>query len=127
MSRALVIAAAAVLTPVAVAHASTNSDCFSSNSASAAVLASDVRRARPSVGTDASEAELGVAGGPLDCPPAGAGPEDSEQLFQRQGDKFWVTGTLSSFDGATAIVAGPSGDVSAKLAPNFNLSGDLST
>jgi len=126
MSRALVIAAAAVLTPVAVALAITNSDWFSSNSASAALLASDVRPAHPTVGTDASEAELGVAGGPLDCPPVGAGPEDSEQLFQRQGDKFWVTGTLSSFDGATVVVAGPSGDVSAKLASNFNLAGDLS-
>src|SRR5437867_10764880 len=80
MSRALVIAAAAVLTPVAVALAITNSDWFSSNSASAALLASDVRPAHPTVGTDASEAELGVAGGPLDCPPVGAGPEDSEQL-----------------------------------------------
>jgi len=77
MSRALVIAAAAVLTPVAVALAITNSDWFSSNSASAALLASDVRPAHPTVGTDASEAELGVAGGPLDCLPAGAGPEDS--------------------------------------------------
>ena len=126
MSRALLIGAAAVLMPVAVALAITNSDWFSSDSASAALLASDVRPAHPTVGTDASEAELGVAGGPLDCPPAGAGPEDSEQLFQRQGDKFWVTGTLSSFDGATAVVAGPSGDVSAKLATNFNLAGDLS-
>src|SRR5436309_15375037 len=126
MSRALLIGAAAVLMPVAVALAITNSDWFSSDSASAALLASDVRPGRPSVGTDASEAELGVAGGPLDCPPAGAGPEDSEQLFQRQGDKFWVTGTLSSFDGATAVVAGPSGAISAKLGANFNLAGDLS-
>jgi len=126
MSRALVIAAGAIFIPVVVALAVTNSDWFSGSSASAALLASDVRPARPSVGTDASEAELGVAGGPLDCPPAGAGPEDSEQLFQRQGDKFWVTGTLTSFDGATAVVAGPSGAISAKLAPNFNLAGDLS-
>src|SRR5439155_1670557 len=126
MSRALVIAAGAIIIPVVMALAVTNSDWFSGSSASAALLASDVRPGRPSVGTDASEAELGVAGGPLDCPPAGAGPEDSEQLFQRQGDKFWVTGTLSSFDGATAVVAGPSGDVSAKLASNFNLAGDLS-
>jgi len=125
MSRAFVIAAAAVLAPVAVALAVTNSDWFSGDSASAALLASDVRPARPTVG-DASEAELGVAGGPLDCPPAGAGPEDSELLFQRQGEKFWVTGTLSSFDGAIAVVAGPSGDVSAKLASNFNLAGALS-
>lgn len=126
MSRAVVIAAGAVLVPIAVALAATNTDWFSSDSASAALLASDVRPGRPDVGTDASEAELGVAGGPLDCPPAGAGPEDTEQLFQRQGDKFWVTGTLTSFDGATAVVAGPSGDVTAKLAPNFNLAGDLS-
>jgi len=115
-----------VIIPVAAALAATNTDWFSGESASAALLASDVRPARPTVGNDASEAELGVAGGPLDCPPAGAGPEDSEELFQRQGDKFWVTGTLSSFDGATAVVAGPSGDVSAKLAPSFNLVGDLS-
>src|SRR3989442_4317368 len=126
MSRALVIAAAAVLTRFAVALAIINSDWFSSDSASAALLASEVRPAHPTVGTDASEAELGVAGGPIDCPPAGAGPEDSEQLFQRQGDKFWVTGTLSSFDGATAVVAGPSGAISAKLGANFNLAGDLS-
>src|SRR2546427_2819533 len=126
MSRALVIAAGAIIIPVVVALAVTNSDWFSGSSASAALLASDVRPGRPSVGTDASEAELGVAGGPLDCPPAGAGPEDSEQLFQRQGDKFWVTDTLSSFDGANAVVAGPSGAISAKLGANFNLSGDLS-
>jgi Domain of unknown function (DUF5666) len=126
MSRALLIVGGLVIVPVAVALAATNTDWFSGESASAALLASDVRPARPTVGTDASEAELGVAGGPLDCPPPGAGPEDSEELFQRQGDKFWVTGTLSSFDGATAVVAGPSGDVSAKLAPSFNLVGDLS-
>jgi hypothetical protein len=47
-------------------------------------------------------------------------------LFQRQGDNFWVTGTLSSFDGVTAVVAGPNGDVTARLASNFNLAGDLS-
>src|SRR5438876_11343735 len=115
MSRALVIAAAAVLTPVAVALAITNSDWFSSNSASAAVLASDVRPAHPTVGTDASEAELGVAGGPLDCPPVGAGPADAEQLFQRQGDKFWAPGTLSTFAGATVVAAAPTGAVSAHL------------
>src|SRR3989442_2281606 len=126
MSRALVIAAGAIIIPVVMALAVTNSDWFSGSSASAALLASDVRPARPSVGTDASEAELGVAGGPLDCPPAGAGPEDSEQLFQRQGGKFWVTGTLTRFDGATAVVAGPSGAISAKLGANFNLAGDLS-
>jgi len=127
MSRALVIAAGAVIVPVAVALAITNSDWFSGDSAAAALLASDVRPARPTVGTDASEAQLGVAGSPLDCPPAGAGPEDSAQLFQRQGDNFWVTGMLSSFDGVTAVVAGPSGSVSAKLASNFSLAGDLST
>ncbi|TMF12408.1 MAG: hypothetical protein E6I38_03460 [Chloroflexi bacterium] len=126
MNRALVIAAGAIIIPVVMALAVTNSDWFSGSSASAALLASDVRPGRPSVGTDASEAELGVAGGPLDCPPAGAGPEDSEQLFQRQGDKFWVTGMLSSFDGANAVVAGPSGAISAKLGANFNLAGDLS-
>ena len=63
MSRAFVIAAAAVLTPVAVALAVTNSEWFSGDSASAALLASDVRPARPTVGTDSSETELGVAGG----------------------------------------------------------------
>jgi hypothetical protein len=126
MSRAVIITVAAVLVPIGAALALANSGWLSGNSASAALLASDIGPARPNVGTDASEAELGVAGGPLDCPPAGAGPEDSEQLFQRQGDNFWVTGTLSSFDGVTAVVAGPNGDVSAKLAPNFNLAGDLS-
>ncbi|TMB69191.1 MAG: hypothetical protein E6J43_04810 [Chloroflexi bacterium] len=51
MSRALVIAAGAVIVPVAVALAITNSDWFSGDSAAAALLASDVRPARPTVGT----------------------------------------------------------------------------
>jgi hypothetical protein len=126
MSRAVILTIAAVLAPIGLAVAIANSGWLSGDSASAALLASDITPARPNVGTDASEAELGVAGGPLDCPPAGAGPEDSEQLFQRQGDKFWVTGSLSSFDGVTAVVAGPNGDVPAKLAANFDLVGDLS-
>src|SRR5438046_10095758 len=103
MRRALVIAAGAIIIPVVVALAVTNSDWFSGSSASAALLASDVRPGRPSVGTDASEAELGVAGGPLGCPPAGAGPEGSEQLFPRQGGKFWGTGTVSSLHDANAV------------------------
>src|SRR5262245_50739310 len=126
MSRAIVIVGGAVLIPIAVAFAATNSDWFSGGSASAALVASDVRPARPPVGTASNETALGVAGGPIDCPPTGPGPEDGEQLFQRQGDKFWVAGTLTSFDGATAVVAGPSGAVSAKLASNFTLTGDLS-
>jgi hypothetical protein len=75
---------------------------------------------------EGAAADLGVAGGPVDCPPAGAGPEDSELLFQQQGDRFWVTGSASSFDGATIVVVGPTGDISATLAPEFRLVGDLS-
>ena len=43
MSRALVIAAGAIIIPVVMALAVTNSDWFSGSSASAALLASDVR------------------------------------------------------------------------------------
>src|SRR3989454_862489 len=113
MSRALVIAAAAVLTPVAVALAITNSDWFSSDSASAALLASDVRPAHPTVGTDASEAELGVAGGPIDCPPAGAGVidcasgEDPRFQLRIEGDTFEVTGRLDSISNELVRVQGP--------------------
>jgi len=132
MSRAIVTAAALVLTPIVVAVAVANSgalDWLSGDSASAALFADDVRLGPPSAGADpneATEVELGVTGEPIDCPPAGAGAEDSEFLFQRQGANFWVTGTLSSFDGGAAVVAGPSGDVSATLAADFNLVGDLS-
>src|SRR5574341_1447787 len=67
-----------------------------------------------------------VTGDPIDCPPTGAGPEDSQALDETDADTFRVIGTLSSFDGATAVVAGPSGNVSASLAPDFELVGDLS-
>ena len=131
MSRATILAVAALLIAVPVVAVTTGAlDWLSGDSASAALFAEDVRLAPPGVSTDATEdgaaADLGVAGGPLDCPPTGAGPEDSELLFQRQGERFWVTGTLSSFDGATVVVAGPTGDISAALAPEFNLVGDLS-
>jgi hypothetical protein len=130
MSRATMIAAAAILIAVPVVAVTSGAvDWLSGDSASAALFAEDVRLAPPSVSSDPTEgsaADLGVAGGPLDCPPAGAGPEDSELLFQRQGERFWVTGTLSSFDGATVVVAGPTGDISAALAPEFRLVGDLS-
>jgi Domain of unknown function (DUF5666) len=131
MSRATMIAVAAILIAVPVVAVTSGAvDWLSGDSASAALFAEDVRLAPPtSVGGDATvegAADLGVAGGPLDCPPTGAGPEDSELLFQRQRERFWVTGTLSSFDGATVVVAGPTGDISAALAPEFKLVGDLS-
>jgi Domain of unknown function (DUF5666) len=130
MSRATMIAAAAVLIAVPVVAVTSGAvDWLSGDSASAALFAEDVRLAPPSVSGDSTvegAADLGVAGGPLDCPPTGAGPEDSELLFQRQGERFWVTGTVSSFDGTTVVVAGPTGDISAALAPEFRLVGDLS-
>jgi Domain of unknown function (DUF5666) len=131
MSRATILAAAAILVAVPVVAVTSGAlDWISGDSASAALFAEDVRLAPPGVSSDPTEegaaADLGVAGGPLDCPPAGAGPEDSELLFQRQGERFWVTGTVSSFDGATIVVAGPTGDISAALAPEFRLVGDLS-
>jgi hypothetical protein len=131
MSRAALIGIVALLVAVpVVAVASGAADWLSSDTASAALFAEDVRLGPPGEDTDATEggvaADLGVAGGPLDCPPTGPGPEDSELLFQRQDERFWVTGTLSSFNGATAVVSGPSGDITATLAPDFDLVGDLS-
>jgi hypothetical protein len=131
MSRATILATAAILIAVPIVAVTSGAfDWLSGDSASAALFAEDVRLAPPGLSTDATEeraaADLGAAGGPLDCPPAGAGPEDSELLFQRQGERFWVTGTVSSFDGSTIVVAGPTGDVSAALAPEFRLVGDLS-
>ncbi len=124
MSRAIVAAAAVVLAPIAVVIVAANSGWLSGDSASAALIAADVSPAPPPA--QGSGVELGVTGEPIDCPPTGVGPEDSEFLFQRQGEQFWVRGTLSSFDGTTAVVAGPSGDISATLAAEFNLVGDLS-
>jgi Domain of unknown function (DUF5666) len=131
MSRATILAAAAILVAVPVVAVTSGAlDWISGDSASAALFAEDVRLAAPGVSSDPTEegaaADLGVAGGPLDCPPAGAGPEDSELLFQQQGDRFWVTGAVSSFDGATIVVVGPTGDISATLASEFRLVGDLS-
>lgn len=130
MSRAGLIGIVALLVAVpVVAVASGAVDWLSSDTASAALFAEDVRLGPPGEDTDAQEgtaADLGVAGGPLDCPPTGPGPEDSELLFQRQDERFWVTGTLSSFNGATAVVSGPTGDITATLAPEFDLVGDLS-
>src|SRR5438445_6293266 len=59
----------------------------------------------------------------LDCPPTGTGPEDVRARFDRDGNAFEVTGALRSFDGVTMVVAGPSGDVTAKLSANFELKG----
>lgn len=128
MSRAILIAAAVIVTPIAVAVAATSGalDWLSGDSASA-LIAEDVRLGPPGAEpNDETEVGLGVTGVLIDCPPTGAGPEDKETLFQEQEGRFWVTGTLSSFDGAAAVVAGPSGDVSATLGNEFNLVGDLS-
>lgn len=67
-----------------------------------------------------------VLGPVVDCPPSGAGPEDSQQRYDDLGAAFRVIGTLSSFDAVTAVVAGPTGEISATLAQQFDLRGDLS-
>lgn len=130
MSRAIVLAGALVLTPIIAAAVASNSgalDWLSGDTASAALFANDVRLGPPAADpNEDAEVELGVTGAAIDCAPTGAGPEDSESIYQLQGANFWVRGTLSSFDGATAVVAGPSGDVTATLADEFNLIGDLS-
>ncbi len=77
-------------------------------------------------GEEGHQPRAEVLGDLIDCPPTGAGPEDTRSAFEINGDVFEVTGTLSSFDGITAVVAGPSGDVSATLASEFQLTGDLS-
>jgi len=67
-----------------------------------------------------------ILGDVVDCPPAAAGPEDTQQRFEQQGSAVRVTGTLTSFDALSIVVAGPGGEVRATLAPQFELRGDLS-
>lgn len=94
-----------------------------SSSASAGLLATAVVTRAP--GGDATPAQADVTGDMLDCPPPGAGPEDVRSRFGRNGAGFNVTGVLKSFDAITIVISGPSGDVSATLAPSFELKGAL--
>ncbi len=64
-----------------------------------------------------------VLGDVIDC----AVGEDAQFKFESDGSEFEVIGLLESFDGATAVIMGPSGDVSASLASDFELEGGLAT
>lgn len=64
-----------------------------------------------------------VLGDVIDC----AVGEDTQFKLQTEDNEFKVIGLLESFDGTTAVVMGPSGDVSATLAADFELKGALAT
>lgn len=131
MSRAVLIAGAAAFTiglAAVVAEGTGLMGGPSGDPSSAGLLAAEVRLAPGAVsGSPAQDSPaVKILGDAVDCPPAGAGPEDTQQRFEQQGSAVRVTGALTSFDGLSVVVAGPSGEVRAALAPQFELRGDLS-
>ena len=124
MTKGMLVAAAALLTLGGVALAAERSGLMGSGD-TPGLLAAEVRLAPERVAV-AQETPPPVLGAPVDCPPAGVGPEDSQQRYEDLGAAFRVIGTLSSFDAVTVIVAGPTGEISAILAQQFDLRGDLS-
>ena len=124
MTKGMLIAVGALLTLGGVAFAAEQSGLIGDGDGPG-LLAAEVRLAPAGVAS-AQEAPPAVLGAVIDCPPAGAGPEDSQQRYDDLGAAFRVIGTLSSFDAITAVVAGPTGEISASLAQQFDLRGDLS-
>jgi hypothetical protein len=99
----------------------------SGGSRSTGLFAAEVRLATDLPGGSVEGTQpLEIIGSAIDCAPAGVGPEDTQQRFFQEGESFEVTGTLASFDAITVVVSGPNGDVSASLAQEFELRGDLS-
>lgn len=125
MSKGTLIAIGALLAIGGTAFAAERSGLIGSGEASPGLLAAEVRLV-PADAPAAQEAPpVEVLGAAVDCAPTGAGPEDTQQRYEEQAGQFRVIGTLSSFDAKTAVVAGPTGEVSATLAQEFDLRGDL--
>ena len=126
MTKTLLIAAGVLLTVGSAAFAAERSGLIGSSDAAPGLLAAEVRLAPDSAA--AQEAPpIEVLGAVVDCPPSGAGAEDTQQRYNEAGSTFRVVGTVSSFDAVAIAVAGPTGDISADLASQFELRGDLST
>jgi Domain of unknown function (DUF5666) len=125
MTKGMLVAVGALLTLGGVAFAAEQSGLISSGNGPG-LLAAEVRLAPGGVALAQEVPPPAVLGAAVDCPPAGAGPEDSQQRYDDLGAAFRVIGTLSSFDAVTAVVAGPTGEISASLAQQFDLRGDLS-
>jgi hypothetical protein len=126
MNKTILLAAGALLTIGAVAFAAESAGLIGSGDAAPAFLASEVRLAPGGAALAQEAPPIEVLGAVVDCPPSGAGSEDTQQRYDEQGSTFRVIGTLSSFNAITAVVAGPTGDISAALAQEFELRGDLS-
>jgi Domain of unknown function (DUF5666) len=124
MVKGTLISLAALLVLGGAALAAERSGLIESGNSSG-LVAAEVRLA-PAGAVSAQEAPpVEVLGAAVDCPPTGAGPEDTQLRYEEQGGAFRVIGTLSSFDAITAVVAGPTGNISATLAQQFDLRGDL--
>ena len=125
MTKGTLIALGALLTLGSVAFAAEQSGLIGSGGAGPGLLAAEVRLAPGGVALAQEAPPPAVLGAFVDCPPAGAGPEDSQQRYDDLGAAFRVIGTLSSFDAVTVVVSGPTGEISASLAQQFDLRGDL--
>ena len=127
MSRAIVAAALAITIGGGAVLANETGFLSSGGSPSAGLFAAEVRLAPDLPGGSVEGVQpLEIIGSAIDCAPAGAGPEDTQQRFFQEGEAFEVTGALASFDAVTVVVTGPNGDVTASLAQEFELRGDLS-
>lgn len=124
MTKGMLVVAASLLTLAGAALAAEQSGLIGSGD-NHGLLAAEVNLAPGGVAL-AQETPPPVLGAAVDCPPSGAGPEDTQQRYDDLGAAFRVIGTLSSFDAITAVVAGPTGEISASLAQQFDLRGDLS-
>jgi hypothetical protein len=124
MSKGILLAAAGLLALGGAAFAADRAGLIGSGDGAPGLLAAEVRLAPGSA--QAQEAPpIEVLGAAVDCPPTGAGPEDTQQRYDEQGDAFRVIGSLASFDAVTAGVTGPTGPIAASLADQFDLRGDL--
>jgi hypothetical protein len=125
MTKGILLAVAGLLVMGGAALAAERTGIIGSSHGPPGLLASEVRLAPGSA--HAQEAPpIEVLGAAIDCPPTGAGPEDTQQRYDEQGDSFRVIGTLTSFDAVTAAINGPTGPITANLEQQFDLRGDLS-
>jgi hypothetical protein len=124
MTKTLLITVGSLLALGAAVLTADRSGLIGSGNAAPGLIASDVRTAPG--GAAAQEARpLEVLGAVVDCPPEGAGPEDSQQRYDESGSAFRVIGSVSSFNAVTIVVAGPTGEITANLGSEFELRGDL--
>jgi hypothetical protein len=124
MTKGMLVAVGALLTLGSVAFAAQQSGLMGDGDGPG-LLAAEVSLAPGGVALAQEAPPPAVLGAAVDCPPAGVGPEDTQQRYDDLGAAFRVIGTLSSFDAVTVVVAGPTGEISASLAQQFDLRGDL--